>query len=249
MKIVIVEDEAAAARRLQKLVEEISPETECMARLDSIEDTINWIDHHDPPDLFFFDIHLADGSCFEIFNHVQIERPVIFTTAYDQYAIQAFKVNALDYLLKPIKKAELETALEKFRRWDSRTKVDYEKLSRALHPEKTPTRFLIRFGQNLRLVSSKDAAYFYTEDRITFVITHEGKRYPLDYTLDKLDEMLDDHVFFRINRQFIIHVDAIDEMHAYSKSRVKIDLKPPCDLDTVVSTERSPHFKRWLVGE
>lgn len=249
MKIVIVEDEAAAGRRLQKLVEEISPETECLARLDSIEDTINWIDRHDPPDLFFFDIHLADGSCFEIFNHVQIERPVIFTTAYDQYAIQAFKVNALDYLLKPIKKAELETALEKFRRWDSRAKVDYEKLSRALQTEKTPARFLIRFGQNLRLVSSKDAAYFYTEDRITFVVTREGKRYPLDYTLDKLEEMLDDRIFFRINRQFIIHVDAIDEMHAYSKSRVKIDLKPPCDLDTVVSTERSPHFKRWLVGE
>lgn len=248
MKLLIIEDEAAAARRLQKMIGEIEPEAEILAQLDSIEGAINWLENNPPPDLLFLDIHLADGACFEIFNHVQIDRPIIFTTAFDQYAIQAFKVNTLDYLLKPIKQPELEAALEKFKRWDARSRVDYQKLTKLIQAEKAPRRFLIRFGQHLRLVSEADAAYFYTEDRITFVVTHDGKRYPLDHTLDKLEELVDADTFFRINRQFIISINAIDEMHAFSKSRVKVDLKPPSDQDTIVSTERSPHFKRWLEG-
>jgi len=248
MKVLIIEDEDAAARRLQKMVKEIVPEAEIKDPLDSVEAVLNWLQGNEWPDLIFMDIHLADGSSFEIFNHVQVEKPVIFTTAYDQYAIQAFKVNAIDYLLKPIKKQELEQAIGKYQKWSGGAQMDYAQLARALQGEQYNKRFLIRIGQSIRVVEMKEAAYFYTESKITFVVTKEGKRYPLDYSLEKLEEMADPQHFFRINRQFIVNIDAIKEMYAYSKSRVKLGLAPSCDLDTVVSTERSPHFKKWLVG-
>lgn len=249
MRILIIEDEDAAARRLQKLVKEIIPEAVMEDPLDSVEMVLNWMAKNEMPDLIFMDIHLADGSSFEVFNHVEVEKPVIFTTAYDQYAIQAFKVNAIDYLLKPIKRPELEQAIEKYRKWSGGAQVDYAQLARALQGEQFNRRFLIRIGQSIRVVEMKEAAYFYTESKITFVVTREGKRYPLDYSLEKLEEMADPQSFFRINRQFIVNIDAIREMYAYSKSRVKVELKPECELETIVSTERSPHFKKWLVGD
>ena len=248
-RILIIEDEDAAARRLQKLVKELIPEVEMEAPLDSVEGVLNWMQDHELPNLIFMDIHLADGSSFEIFNHVQIEKPIIFTTAYDQYAIQAFKVNTIDYLLKPIKRQELEQAIEKYRKWKGGAQVDYAQLARTLQGEQYNKRFLIRIGQSIRVVEMKEAAYFYTESKITFVVTREGKRYPLDYSLENLEEMADPQSFFRINRQFIVNIEAIREMYAYSKSRVKVELKPDCDLETIVSTERSPHFKKWLIGE
>ncbi|MCB0551002.1 MAG: response regulator transcription factor [Phaeodactylibacter sp.] len=249
MKVLIIEDEDAAARRLQKLVKEIIPEAELEEPLDSVEAVLNWLDNNELPDLIFMDIHLADGSSFEIFNHVQVEKPVIFTTAYDQYAIQAFKVNTIDYLLKPIKRQELEQAIEKYRKWLGGAQIDYAQLARAMQGEQYNKRFLIRIGQSIRVVEMKEAAYFYTESKISFVVTREGKRYPLDYSLEKLEEMSDPQIFFRINRQFIVNIEAIKEMYAYSKSRVKVELVPPCELETIVSTERSPYFKKWLVGE
>ena len=249
MKVLIIEDEDAAARRLQKLIKEIDPSIEVASQLDSIESVLNWLDDNKLPDLVFMDIHLADGSSFEIFQHVKVEKPVIFTTAYDQYAIQAFKVNSVDYLLKPLKKAELEQAIQKYYKWHEKSSVDYNELARAIQGDQYNKRFLIRIGQSIRVVEMKDAAYFYTENKITFIITKEGKRYPLDQSLEKLEEILDPQAFFRINRQFIVGIDAIREMYAYSKSRVKVALNPPCEMETIVSTERSPHFKKWLTGE
>lgn len=249
MKVLIVEDEEAAARRLRKLVAEIDPEIEVVAELDSIESTLLWAGENPFPDLILMDIHLADGSSFEIFNLLNIEKPVIFTTAYDEYAIQAFKVNAVDYLLKPIKRPELEQALNKFKRLEKSQRFDYDRLAKAMQKETQAKRFLIRIGQHIRIVNIEEVAYFYTDSKITFLVTGEGKRYPIDYSLEKLEEMLDIQSFFRINRQFIIKIGAIKEMYAYSKSRVKIDLNPPCEIQTVVSTERSPHFKKWLAGE
>ncbi|GJM35656.1 MAG: DNA-binding response regulator [Saprospiraceae bacterium] len=248
MNVWIIEDEDTAARRLEKLIREIDPQIQVGARMDSILGTLEYLEKNKLPDLILLDIHLADGASFEIFNHANIEKPIIFTTAYDQYAIQAFKVNALDYLLKPIKKAELEKALEKYRNWNKKPSISYEEIARLMQPEKTSRRFLIRIGQRIQLVDIKDAAYFYTDQKITFVVNWDGKRYPLDHSLEALEEMLDCQEFFRINRQFIVHINAINEMYAYSKSRVKLDLKPVCDIHTVVSTERSPHFKRWLEG-
>ncbi len=249
MKILIIEDEEAAARRLHKLVMEIDSSMEVVAELDSIESTLAWFKSNAQPDLIFLDIHLADGSSFEIFNHVKIEKPVIFTTAYDQYALQAFKVNALDYILKPLKRQELEQAIEKYRKRQGEWRTDYKELTKLLHNKDTSKRFLIKLGQSIRVVDIQDAAYFYTESKITFLVTKDGKRYPLDISLEKVEEMADPQTFFRINRQFIVNINAIKEMYAYSKSRVKLELLPRCDLDTVVSTERSPVFKKWLTGE
>jgi two-component system LytT family response regulator len=249
MKTLIIEDEAAAVRRLSKLILDIDSSIEIMDDLDSIEQCLDWFRNNPLPDLIFMDIHLADGASFEVFNHFDIPKPIIFTTAYNEYAIQAFKVNAIDYLLKPIKKAELEAAIDKYRKLSKPQEFDYRALAKEMNKDEYNKRFLIRFGQQIRVVEMRDCAYFYTQDKVTFLVNKKGKRYPIDYSLEKIEEMANPRVFFRINRQFIINIEAINEMYTYSKSRVKIDLKPPCELDTIVSTERSPNFKKWLVGE
>ena len=249
MKVLIIEDEAAAVRRLQKHLSEIDPNISIIGELDSIETSIHWLKNNTLPDLIFLDIHLADGSSFEIFNHVAIHIPIIFTTAYDQYALEAFKLNAIDYILKPVKKVELEQAIGKYKKTQGTLSVDYKALAQAFQQQNYDKRFLIRFGQQMHIVEMREVAYFYTQDKITFLINKQGKRYPIEYSLEKLEEMVNPTLFFRINRQFIIHIDAIKEMYAYSKSRVKIDLNPPCSLETIVSTDRSPHFKKWLIGE
>ncbi len=255
MKILIIEDENAAARRLEKLIGEIVPEAIVLDRLDSVETAVLWLKNNPQPDLILLDIHLADGSSFEIFQHVTVTAPIIFTTAYDEYALQAFKENTVDYLLKPIKVAELQSAMEKFKRhYQNPTLLDYKELSEKLMKQGGVNnyirRMLIRFSNSFKLIDMGDVAYFYTKDKITFLVSRSsGKRFPADYPLDKLEGILDPQAFFRINRQFIINVAAIKEMHPYSKSRVKVELDPAIELETVVSTERSAEFKRWLVGE
>ena len=253
MNILIIEDENAAARRLEKLVSEVAPEARVIDRLDSVEGAVMWLKNNPQPDLILLDIHLADGSSFEIFQHVQITAPIIFTTAYDEYALQAFKENTIDYLLKPIKVNELEAAIDKYQRLYKPQQTDFKRLADSMMKEGGNSylrRMLIRFSNSFKLVDMSDVGYFYTKDKITFlVVRSSGKRFPADYPLDKLETMLDPDNFFRINRQFIININAIKEMHPYSKSRVKVDLEPNCDLETIVSTERSSEFKRWLVGE
>lgn len=254
MRILIIEDEAAAARRLQKMLLELDSSIEIIAHLESIEAAVEWFrEDHPAPDLAFMDIHLADGSCFEIFAQTEVHCPVVFATAYDQYAIQAFKVNVIDYLLKPIKKEELSTALEKFRRVHGHTKpdLDYTKVAEAILKKSIneKRRIVVRFGQTIKVVEYEEVAYFYTQDKITFLVTRAGKRYPVDFSIDRLEEICDPALFFRINRQFIVNINGIREMHAYSKSRVKIELLPPTDQDTIVSTERSSKFKKWLEGD
>ncbi len=254
MKYIIIEDENAAARRLEKLLAELDPEAQMLDRLDSIETAVYWLQNNTHPDLIFMDIHLADGASFEIFDHVKVNCPIIFTTAYDEYALQAFKVNAIDYLLKPIKVNELSASLDKYKKLHQHTPNDYSALSDSMRRQEGTAhylrRMLIRFSNSFKLVEMNDAAYFYTKDKISFVVTKStGKRFPVDYPLDRLETMLDPTVFFRINRQFIVSISAIKEIHPYSKSRVKLDLEPPSDQETIVSTERSSEFKRWLVGE
>lgn len=256
MKILLIEDENAAARRLEKLLAEVAPEAVVLQRLDSVETSVLWLQSNPQPDLILLDIHLADGASFEIFEHVKVSCPIIFTTAYDEYALQAFKVNAVDYLLKPIKTNELAAALDKYKHvFKPAASHDYAALLDTLRRQEGQAhlrRMLIRFGNSIKLVDMTDVAYFYTKDKITFLVTRSSnKRFPVDYPLDKLENMLDSKAFFRINRQFIVNVAAIKEMHPYSKSRVKVELDPPTatDLETIVSTERSSDFKKWLVGE
>jgi DNA-binding LytR/AlgR family response regulator len=254
MHILIVEDEQAAARRLEKMVLELMPEATIAGQPDSVEQTVIWLKENPAPNLIFMDIQLADGASFEIFQHIEIKCPVIFITAYDAYALQAFKVNAVDYLLKPVKQVELQAALEKYRRlYVQSAPRDYSPLFQTMHRLEAPIylkRMLIRFGNSIKLVEISDVAYFYTRDKISFLVQKTtGKRIPVDYPLDKLEGLLDPATFFRINRQIILSVPAIREMHAHSKSRVKVELDPVCDVEAVVSTEKTAEFKKWLVGD
>lgn len=250
MTALIIEDESAAAQRLKKMIGQLDSAIEIMGEFDSIESTVDYLKRTAEPDLIFMDIHLADGSSFEIFKLTTITCPVIMITAYDEYAVRAFKTNAIDYLLKPVKLEELNDALIKYRNLYANKvpAIDYSRLAASLQPPLEEKRFVLRVGQQLKVVEMGEVAYFYTEAKITFLVTQEGKRYPIDHTLEELDEMTLSSKFFRINRQFIVQLSSIIEMHAYSKSRVKLILSPPCKLETIVSTERSPKFKRWLEG-
>lgn len=253
MKILIVEDEPATARRMQKLLQEADADIQVLQITDSIESTVNWLQQNPLPDLIFMDIQLADGESFEIFTAVDVPCPVVFTTAYDKYAIEAFKVNSIDYLLKPVEKEAIDKALAKFRKIAPATApvIDYIKLAALIQQptrSEVPKRMLIRYGDHIKAVEYSEVAYFYTIEKQVFCTTFAGDNYPAEYSLDKLGEMLDPEIFFRINRSFIVNYAAIDRMVSWSKSRIKLSLKPVSTQDTVTSTERSGDFKRWLTG-
>jgi DNA-binding LytR/AlgR family response regulator len=252
MKLLIIEDEPASAQRLKKLAEEIEPEVTVLETLDSITSAVDWFKMHTEPDLILCDIQLADGVSFEIFKEVSISCPVIFTTAFDQYAIQAFKVNSIDYLLKPIKKTELAEAFRKFKKIrPAEPKIDLALLSSMVGQaaKEYLKRIMVRIGQQIKVVEVKAIAYFYIEEKIVFAVTFSKDRHPMDLSLDQLEKQLDPERFFRINRAFIISMESIETMITYSKARIKIKLKPPCELETITSTERSAEFRDWLRGE
>ena len=255
MTILIIEDEEPAFRRLQKMLKELEPNHTMLNQIVSVSSAIKWFKENDAPDLIISDIQLSDGISFEIFKQVDIKCPIIFTTAYDQYAIEAFKVNSIDYLLKPVKKDELEKAVTKFKNLIPTTSapaIDINKLLQSLQPA-TGTdykkRFVVRYGEHIKTIDIEEVVYFYTEDKATFLCTKDARRFVVDFNLDTLDSILDPKVFFRINRQFIISIHSIAEMFAYSKSRVLIKLNPAAKHETIVSTERSADFKHWLGDE
>jgi DNA-binding LytR/AlgR family response regulator len=254
INVLILEDEEAAAKRLQKMLGELMPEAEIVGSITSIVASVQWFKSNPMPQLVLADIQLADGSSFEIFKQVNVDCPIIFTTAYDQYALQAFKQNSVHYLLKPVKKEELKEAIEKFRKVQGGKQpatVDFEKMLATMTKSDNiyKERFIIRFGEHIKTIEIKDIAYFYTENKANFAVLKDGKRYPVDNNLDELEQLINPKNFFRINRQFIIGYHAITEMISYSKSRVLIKLNPPTKLETIVSTERSSSFKSWLAGE
>ncbi len=249
LKILIIEDEEPAARRLYKLIKEAEPEVLLLDTIVSVSTGIDWFKNNACPDLVFSDIQLSDGISFHIFKESQVDCPVIFITAYDQYAIEAFKVNSIDYLLKPVKKDDLQAALLKFKKLKPLAPaLDLDKLLMAYtNPSNShKQRFVVKYGEHLKTILTSEIAYFYTEDKINFLNTTEGRRYAIDFNLDNLETMLDPKLFFRINRQFIISIGSIAEMYAYTKGRVLIKLKPPTKHETIVSTERSAQFKSWL---
>jgi Response regulator of the LytR/AlgR family len=254
INILIIEDEEPAANRLKKMVTELAPDANVLDNIVSVNSAITWFKENPQPNLIFSDIQLSDGLSFEIFKNVEVQCPVIFITAYDQYAIDAFKVNSIDYLLKPIKKDDLEIALNKYKKLNGSaagSTIDISKVLEAFTPAKNEykTRFIVRYGEHIKTIKIEEVAYFYTEDKINFLTTNEGRRYTIDYNLDNLDHMLDPKSFFRINRQFIISIHSISEMFTYSKSRVLVKLNPPSKHETIVSTERSGDFKLWLGDE
>lgn len=250
MKVLIIEDEKIAAERLKKMILELYPTYEIVDMLVSVKSSVEWLKSRPAPDVIMMDINLADGQSFEIFSQVDVKTPIIFTTAYDEHALKAFKVSSIDYLLKPIKLEELKRAFSKLQSFNEENTRQIESMLKkfSIQSRDFQKRIVIRYGDTIKMVEVNDVAYFYTEDKINYLCTRDDLRYPVDHNLDELDHMLDPAEFFRINRQFIVNIHAIDKMLAWSKSRVKVILRPPSKEDTIVSTERSPHFKTWLVG-
>lgn len=250
MKILIIEDERPAANRLRQLVMDLIPGAEIFGHLDSITSAVKWLETNVFPDLIFCDIQLADGQSFEIFERVKVSSPIIFTTAFDQYAIKAFKLNSVDYLLKPIDPKELAQAIQKFQSQQVKPSFDLNQIRDLLSPQSSnhKSRFLVKFGEKIQSVETVDISIFFSEEKVTFLQTKENRRYILDYTLDQLEGMLDPKKFFRLNRKYIASFSAIAEIHTYSNSRLKIKLANCDDNDILVSREKVGDFKDWLDG-
>ena len=252
MRYLIIEDEPLAQEELVRMLKALDPNFMLLASIDSVKQSIEWFNTNEQPDIVFMDIHLSDNICFEIFNKVEITAPVIFTTAYDQYAIEAFKTNGIAYLLKPIEEDELIAALKKFR---TLTNTNIELSSIHSHIQQLSTlnsykeRVLAKVGDNYQHVAMQDVAYFYSEDHYTFVATKDKQRYIINYTLDTLVEQINPQQFFRISRQFIVNINAINNISKHFNGRLKITVNPSFSEDIYVSRNRVQTFLAWLDGE
>ena len=252
MNILIVEDEKIAVRRLVKLLEELWSDIKITGTVDTITGAVKWLENNPTPDLAFFDIQLADGLSFEIFNKIKITCPVIFTTAYDEYALKAFEVNSIDYLLKPVDSEKLSRALKKYENWIGTKKdafIDMAVLQEAmgiLKGKNFKERFVVKFGDHLKSILAKDINVFYSESKATFFLTSDNNKYLVDYTLDQLSGLLDPDKFFRINRKFMVDLNSIKDIVTWSNSRLKLVLKNFDHPDLIVAREKVQEFRKWL---
>lgn len=249
MRAVIIEDETLTAKRLQSLLHKYDPSIEVLAVLPSVKESVSWLNDNPYLDLIFMDIHLEDDLAFKIFDQVELQAPVIFTTAYDEYMIQAFKVNSIDYLLKPVNYDELVHAIEKYK--NLRKQFAQPELDKLLQfigkkEQEYKSRFMITVGTRIKSIEVRDIAYFYSEEKMTFMVTKEGQNLPIDVSLDKLSTQLNPKDFFRISRQFIVSFGSIQHVHTYIKGKLKLDLQPATKLEVLVSGDRMTEFKEWL---
>ncbi|WP_373056212.1 LytR/AlgR family response regulator transcription factor [Zunongwangia sp. H14] len=248
MKALIIEDEKPSARRLQRMLEKL--EVEVISTLHSVDEATNWFLQNEHPELIFLDIQLSDGLSFEIFDNVEVKSAIIFTTAYDEYALKAFKLNSIDYLLKPIDDEELETALKKYneKRISNSGNMDIKNLKSLLNLSEAEykKRFTVQVGQHLKLINVEEISCFYSENKSTYIHTLDGRNYPVDTSLENLEKELNPDKFFRINRQAIVHVNAIKDIIAYTNSRLKLVLNSFNEFPLIVSRERVKEFKSWL---
>ncbi|WP_299185612.1 LytTR family DNA-binding domain-containing protein [uncultured Aquimarina sp.] len=244
-KAIIIEDESIAAIRLQNLIQEVDNQIMIVKVLTSISESVQYLST-ESPDLIFLDINLSDGYSFEIFKILEINTPIIFTTAYSEYAIKAFEQNSIDYLLKPVAKNSLSRSIDKFFELNKNQLPEYKKL--FLHNEKEyKKRFLAKINNSLKTIEIDEIAYFYTEEKLTFIQLWSGKKIPIDFSLKKLEQELDPSNFFRINRKYIIHLKCIEEMYYTSKSRIKVSLTPVATENNIfVAIEKLGKFKKWL---
>lgn len=255
MKFLVIEDEKLAADRLISLVKELVKNSELVGTADSVKSAVRWLQNNPAPELIFMDIQLADGLSFKIFDMIKVEVPVIFTTAYNEYAIRAFKVNSIDYLLKPIDKAELEQSLMKYsslvRQQQEKVVYDTVAMQKILQIFSNPykARFVVRVGEHLRYIGVEEIAFFHSMEKETFLNTFTGKCYGLEYSLDQLEEITDPKIFFRINRKYIINLRAINDIISYSGSRLKVKVSEKCEDEMIVSREKVSEFKNWLEGD
>lgn len=258
MKVLIIEDEELAVKKLQKTLASVDATAEVVGVADSIRSSVSWLQQNPSPDLILMDIELADGQSFEIFDKVDIKSTVIFTTSYDEYALKAFKVNSIDYLLKPIQKEDLHAALEKLKNVrslygnnnNSTPALNVEslvkELQQKLQPKEYRKRFLVKHAQKLVSVDVEEIAYFYSDGRLNFFKTNDNRKFVVDYTMDDLEAMLDPDQFFRISRAFYVSVNCIDQIHDYFGNRLLLNLKPAVDKEAVVSREKVTDFKKWM---
>ncbi len=248
IKALIIEDEKPSARRLQRMLEKL--EVEVISTLHSVDEATNWFLQNEHPELIFLDIQLSDGLSFEIFDNVEVKSAIIFTTAYDEYALKAFKLNSIDYLLKPIDDEELETALKKYneKRISNSGNMDIKNLKSLLNLSEAEykKRFTVQVGQHLKLINVEEISCFYSENKSTYIHTLDGRNYPVDTSLENLEKELNPDKFFRINRQAIVHVNAIKDIIAYTNSRLKLVLNSFNEFPLIVSRERVKEFKSWL---
>lgn len=252
MKILLIEDEPQAAQRLEKLVKTVIPHAVIVSTLDTVKSAVRWFQSSPAPELIFMDIQLADGISFSIFEQVEVNVPVIFTTAYDEYALKAFKVNSIDYLLKPIDEEGLRAAIKKYDSLTSPRAMAPDKMMESISlamqmlSKKYKERFVIKVGEHLKSVEVGEMQFFFSLEKTTFAQTRDGRKHILDFTLDQLEELLDPKKYFRINRKYIIAIDSIQDMISYTNSRLKLVLRNNDDQDVIVARERVQEFKEWL---
>jgi DNA-binding LytR/AlgR family response regulator len=248
MTVLILEDESLAADKIETCLHEIDPAVRILGKIKSIESAVAWLSANEHPDLIISDIRLLDGLSFEIFQKVKVDKPVIFTTAYDQHAIRAFEVNSIDYLLKPVETEKLRISLEKYKGLSRNVALDFNDVLRQIQSGRPQykSRFMVKLGQKIVAIPSEKISYFFSENKLSFIVTADGKKFPIDQPLDELVDLLDPAKFFRANRQFIVTFESIAEIHPYFKGRIKLNLQPKAEGEVVISSERTPEFKKWI---
>jgi len=247
MNVLILEDENRAAHHLQRLLQEVAPEMQVLAVKETVREAVAYLQSNPPLSLIFSDVQLADGLCFEVFKQVEVSCPIIFTTAYDTYAIEAFNTNGIDYLLKPIEEERLKQAIQKARQFTA--KIDLGallNLSGLLPKKPAKSRFMVKVGEKIRSIAVEEIKVFYSFEKATFLHTHSGRDYIIEYSLDELQQLLDDQLFFRINRKYIVSLAACSHIYAWSNSRLKLDIEGVDDSRIVVAREKVQDFKQWL---
>jgi two-component system, LytTR family, response regulator LytT len=262
MNILLVEDEDIAAKKLTKTLASVQPDAHVVGVTSSVRETVSWLLEHgsvapNSPDLILMDIELADGQSFQIFEEIEVRTPVIFTTSYDEFALRAFKVNSIDYLLKPVQKEELRVALDKFGRQKAHLPTTgletsammnrlVSELRKQLQPKEYRQRFLVSYAAKLLSVETSQIAYFFTDNRLNQLRTLDGKKMVVDYSLDELEAMLNPEEFFRISRSFLVSIGSVDQIHTYAGNRLVLNLTPSSDKEVVVSREKLTPFKEWM---
>lgn len=250
MRVIIIEDEIPAANRLAKMLQSITDELEVVKKIDSVEAAVKFIGSAENIDLIFMDIQLADGLSFDIFQQTKVKAPVIFTTAFDQYTLKAFKVNSIDYLLKPIDEKELEQAVEKYRQLYSQKENGISekilKMVQEMNTVRYKERLLIKRGQQLSYLKTESTAYCYADGKLCYAVDFANNKYMLESNLSQLEEQLQPNKFYRINRQLLVNIEAVSKVHTWLGGRLKLELLPSTTSDTVVSRERVNGFKEWL---
>jgi DNA-binding LytR/AlgR family response regulator len=251
MKILIIEDEPQAAQRLETLITQLVPDATVSGKIESVKEAVSWLKKNVHPDVILMDIQLADGISFQIFDQCEVMAPVIFTTAYEEYAVRAFKVNSIDYILKPVDKQELQSALNKVLD-KQRSKPEMHEILKTMGEaikklsKNYKTRFMIKVGEHLRTIEVSSIRFFYSHEKVTVCVTDENRNLILDHTLEQLEEILNPERFYRINRKYLVSAEAIQDIIAYTNSRLRLVLKGCADQDIIVARERVQEFKDWL---